>query len=334
MQMYEVQYNPWGTPELRVSRYIGAIIMEFFNQTYIALRGPTGAPQTAIDTIRRLSDRLTQATQISDRRAAVLSLKGLSREYKQDVGQFALAPLLLVLENDAKLDEDIGKAVLETLTLLCEVEADILPGPSLKHERELTIRHVDALLGTPSALDALLALLALPMFYSRLGALKLLSVLLQHRKSVVQDRIIQTQATDSILSVLDEKSDIMRNGKKIMPFRYNRLIPYSTEALPVLQALIASHFELQKVLAFGGVFEKLFSIIRAEQGLDGGALVQDCFSCIDGILRFNAPAQVRWLPSCFERFSHFHSMSDVLSRDLHARTNVTLIVIPPHHYAG
>ena len=94
--------------------------MEFFSQTYIALRGPTGAPQTASDTIAKLSDRLQPSTLLADRRAAVLSLKGLTRDWKQDVGERALAGLLAVLKNDAEIDAEIAKAALETLSQLCD----------------------------------------------------------------------------------------------------------------------------------------------------------------------------------------------------------------------
>lgn len=96
--------------------------MEFFSRGYTALRGPTGQPQDALETIVKLSDRLTQSTLISDRRAAVLGLKGLTRDCKGEVGQYALQPLLLLLDTDAKDDLDAGKAILETLLLLCTVE--------------------------------------------------------------------------------------------------------------------------------------------------------------------------------------------------------------------
>ena len=52
--------------------------MEFLSQINIALRGPTGQPQSAEDTIARLSDRLSPSTLLADRRAAVLALKGLA----------------------------------------------------------------------------------------------------------------------------------------------------------------------------------------------------------------------------------------------------------------
>jgi hypothetical protein len=49
---------------------------------YNQLRGPTGAPQNASETIDKLCDRLANGTLVEDRRAALLSLKGLSRDWK------------------------------------------------------------------------------------------------------------------------------------------------------------------------------------------------------------------------------------------------------------
>lgn len=42
----------------------------------------TGAPQSAVDTIDKLCDRLLNDTNLEDRRAALLGLKGLSRDWK------------------------------------------------------------------------------------------------------------------------------------------------------------------------------------------------------------------------------------------------------------
>lgn len=50
--------------------------------SYNQLRGPTGAPQSATETIDKLCDRLANGTLVEDRRAALLGLKGLSRDWK------------------------------------------------------------------------------------------------------------------------------------------------------------------------------------------------------------------------------------------------------------
>lgn len=183
--------------------------MDFFNQTYNALRGPTGAPQTAADTIGRLSDRLSPATLLADRRAAVLSLKGLSRDWKQDVGERALPGLLEVLQNDAEVDADIGKAVLETLNTLCEVEDGAPPA-----SRELAYKHIDYVLSIEKPTHTLFTLLVDTNFYTRFATLQYLSTLLQHRRQVVQGYFLKASAGPaSVIAVLEDKREIIRNGK-------------------------------------------------------------------------------------------------------------------------
>jgi intracellular protein transport protein USO1 len=110
---------------------------------YDALRGPAGQPQNAVDTIQKLADRLSQATLLSDRRAATLTLKGLARDCKADVGQIALEPLLASLQTDAKADPDICRALLETLVTLCECE---VPEGAKAPRDQVGLRHTDTVL--------------------------------------------------------------------------------------------------------------------------------------------------------------------------------------------
>lgn len=179
--------------------------MEFLSQTYVALRGPTGAPQTATDTVGRLSDRLQPATLLADRRAAVLALKGLARDCKQDVGALALPGLLQVLYNDAEVDPDIGKAVLETLNILCDVE----------EQKDLGLKHTEVVLATEQAVHSLFALMVDNNFYTRFGTLQLLSTLLHNRRQVVQSFFLTAPTGPaSVTSCLEDKREIVRNGTK------------------------------------------------------------------------------------------------------------------------
>lgn len=182
--------------------------MEFLNQTYIALRGPTGAPQTATDAIARLSDRLSPATLLADRRAAVLSLKGLARDCRADVGERALPGLLEVLQNDAEVDSDIGKAVLDTLNLLCEVNED-----ASAQAKELSFKHTDQVLSTEAATHKLFALLSDQSFYLRLAVLQYLVTLLQNRRQVVQGYFLKAPVgPTTVIAILDERREIIRTG--------------------------------------------------------------------------------------------------------------------------
>ncbi|KAJ3864749.1 p115 like vesicle tethering protein [Lentinula novae-zelandiae] len=240
--------------------------MEFLSQTYVALRGPTGAPQTASDTIGRLSGRLQPATLLADRRAAVFALKGLSRDCKQDIGNLALPGLIQVLYNDAEVDPDIGKAVLETLNILCDVE---------DNQKELGFRHTDMVLVTEQPVHSLFALLGENNFYTRYGSLQLLSTLLHNRRQVVQSYFLTASTGPaSVISSLEDKREIVRN-----------------EAISMVQLLVSQSADIQKVLAFEGAFEKLFNIIRGEGGVEGGAVAHEALLCVDGLLRFNSSNQ-------------------------------------------
>lgn len=93
-----------------------------FSSAVTALRGELSAPpQTANETITRLVEKIQTSPQVDDRRTAVLGLKGLSREYKADVGREAFPSLIAVLVHDSPYDADIAKASLETFMSLCEV---------------------------------------------------------------------------------------------------------------------------------------------------------------------------------------------------------------------
>lgn len=189
--------------------------MDFFSQTYNALKGPAGTPQTPAEIVRKLADRLSQNTLLGDRRAAVLSLKGLSRDCKAEVGEYALAGLLDVLDKDSDLDADIAKAVLETLTTLCEggeSQGDTLKmtGPAT---RELEMKHTDAVLSTSVPVDKLFQLLGDPAFYTRFATLHLLQVFLHNRRSVVQGYFIKSPVGfTNVIPILEEKREIIRNG--------------------------------------------------------------------------------------------------------------------------
>lgn len=103
--------------------------MDFLSSSYQTfLSSAQPVTQTADSTIHRLADRLDPTCGLPDRRAAVLSLKGLSRDvkYKDEIGQVALERLVdvVLLGGDAEADPESGKAVLETLGLLCEVVPD------------------------------------------------------------------------------------------------------------------------------------------------------------------------------------------------------------------
>lgn len=122
--------------------------MDFLNRINNTLLGPAGKQvPPAVETIQKITDRLTQSSLLSDRRAAVLSLKSLTRDWKEAVGEHSLPALIAALEVDAKEDPDIGKAILETLVALCECEEPEEGAAKRKVSKDdIGLKHTDVVL--------------------------------------------------------------------------------------------------------------------------------------------------------------------------------------------
>ncbi|KDQ56270.1 hypothetical protein JAAARDRAFT_132646 [Jaapia argillacea MUCL 33604] len=265
--------------------------MEFLSQTYTALRGPTSLPpslhpptQSSLQTITKLTDRLSPSTLLADRRAAILTLKGLARDprHRAEVGEVALHGLLGVLceqGGDVEVDPEAGKGVLETLGVLCDAEGE---------GEELAMRHTDLVLAESTSTDRLFYLLApsqpqppqqhqahaLP-FYTRYAALQLLHTLLKNRRTVVQKYFLKASSgPGAIVGLLEDRREIIRN-----------------ESLHILPPLLTSSPPIQSLLAFSGVFESLFGVVTNEGGIEGGVVVEDALRCVEAMLRFNGSNQ-------------------------------------------
>ncbi|GAA5870219.1 hypothetical protein JCM16303_001931 [Sporobolomyces ruberrimus] len=232
----------------------------------------SAAPQSAASTIDKLCDRLLNQESIDERKAALLGLKGLSRDWKSEVGSRALPILLGVLEDDAAQDVETAKAVVETLSLLCEVEE--VDGRPVRDDSGL--RNTDSFLSTPSPLHKLLTLLTPTHFYLRFFSLQLLGILLNNRSKEVQGYVLTSPGgIGRLVETLDDSREIIRN-----------------ESLLLIISLTTANAEIQKLLAFEGAFDKLFSIVRNEGGIgSGGIVVQDCLAAIAGLLRWNVSNQ-------------------------------------------
>jgi intracellular protein transport protein USO1 len=186
-------------------------VMEFFQQTYTALRGPTGIQQTPADTITRLSDRLSPSTLLGDRRAAVLSLKGLARAHKQLVGVHALQGLLVIIQNDADVDPDIGRAAIETVVILCDtVDASYT-------QRDLGLEHTDKLLEDEKTAHKLFALLGDQDHLLRYDACVLLITVLQNRPQRVQEYFLKAPVGPSpVIALLEGEKEIVGQGEHLL----------------------------------------------------------------------------------------------------------------------
>ncbi|KAJ1976343.1 Vesicle-mediated ER to Golgi transport protein [Dimargaris xerosporica] len=241
--------------------------MDFLSKGYSVLVGDRGQEQSPAETIQRLADRAAHATLMEDRRAAVLSLKGLSREYKADVGHAALDALLTLLDQD-KEDPGIVKPILETLHSLCT--RDPRDEPST-----LGAEFSAKVLEDQTNVEALLDIMVQTDFYVRFNAVQLLGTLLASHPTPLQDAILVLPlGVGRLMDLLDDHRDIIRN-----------------EALLLLITLTQDHDDIQKIVAFQGAFDRLLDIMTAEGGIRGGIIVQDCIQLLHNLLRYNVSNQ-------------------------------------------
>lgn len=88
------------------------------------------AKQNATDTINTLCGRISSATLLEDRRAAILGLRSFAKEYPASVASGALRSLIGSLRQDTE-DVDTVKVVLETLLMLFNPNDNSVGGHSL-----------------------------------------------------------------------------------------------------------------------------------------------------------------------------------------------------------
>ncbi|PWW73560.1 hypothetical protein C7212DRAFT_217553 [Tuber magnatum] len=225
--------------------------------------------QDATSTIQTLCLRLSTSTLLEDRRAAIMGLRSFAREYKETVASGGLRGLIGTLSKDSE-DVDTIKVVLETLLLLF-VKDESNPESS----EDIALWLTDEFTQKQENITVLIELLQDSDFYIRLYALQLLVAILNNRPSRTQECILTAPLGISrLVSVLDDKRDAIRN-----------------EGILLIINLSNGHTDIQKLIAFENAFERMFSIIELEGGVEGGIIVQDCLQLLNNLLSFNVSNQ-------------------------------------------
>ncbi len=234
------------------------------------LEAQAPARQTATDTIQTLSNRLSSATLLEDRRAAILGLRSFAKLYPASVASGALRDLIAGLRRDGE-DSDTIKVVLETLLMLFEPDEK-----SPEASEEITLWLADEFTQHQDNVTALLDLLEPGDFYLRLYALQILSHISTARPQRTQEAIFAAPlGVSRITNVLNDKREAVRN-----------------EALVLLVALTPTSAELQKVVAFENAFDRIFALTEGDGGLShGSTTVQDCLSLLANLLNLNTSNQ-------------------------------------------
>ncbi|KAI1341674.1 p115 like vesicle tethering protein [Xylariaceae sp. FL0016] len=228
------------------------------------------ARQSAGDTIAVLSGRLTSATLLEDRRAAILGLRSFAKDYPASVASGALRSLIESLSKDGE-DVDTVKVVVETLLLLFSPNQD-----SPEASVEIALWLADEFTMRQENITLLLNFLETTDFYSRLYSLQLLSAIHSARPEKTEETIsLAPLGIPRLVAVLDERREAIRN-----------------EALTLLTYLTPSSPLIQQAVAYQNAFERVFAIMEAEGSLsEGDRIVEDCLILLANLLRLNPSNQ-------------------------------------------
>ena len=80
---------------------------------------PSGA-----ETVQKLSNRVSSSVNLDDRRDALRAIKGMSRQYRREVGNICLPLLFQAIRNDISDGECVGYAVESILNVLSSDEGE------------------------------------------------------------------------------------------------------------------------------------------------------------------------------------------------------------------
>jgi len=243
---------------------------KFHSSTHGAMFAIAPHTQTASSTISTLCSRLSSATLLEDRRAAILGLRSFAKEYPASVASGALRGLIGSLGKDGE-DIDTVKVVLETLLMLFNPDQY-----SPEASEEIALWLADEFTQRQDNITILLDLLDTTDFYSRLYSLQLLTAILSNRTERTEECILTAPLGISrLVAILDDRREAIRN-----------------EGLSLLTYLTPSSSELQKLVAFENAFDRIFNIIKAEGSLSrGDRVVEDCLILLANLLRLNVSNQ-------------------------------------------
>lgn len=251
------------------------------------------AKQSVSETITVLSGRLSSATLLEDRRAAILGLRSFAKDYPASVASGALRSLIGSLSKDGE-DVDTVKIVLETLLMLFNPNEE-----SPEASDEIVLWLADEFTQRQENITLLLDFLDTTDFYSRLYSLQLLAAILSARTERTEECIFTAPlGITRLVAILDDQRDAIRN-----------------EGISLLTDLTPSSSEIQKLVAFENAFEKILAIVEAEGALsEGGRTVEDCLIFLANLLRRNASNQ-----SLFRESGCTNRLADMLGQFLRAQ---------------
>ncbi|XLT24312.1 hypothetical protein HN873_055604, partial [Arachis hypogaea] len=208
--------------------------------------------------VKWLLDRISNGKLANERRNAIIELQAIVSENQAsqlEFGATGLGP-----------DPQV-RGALETLV---SALTPINHGKGSSNEVQLALMNTDLLSREADIISLLLSLLKEDDFYVRYYTLQLLTALLSNSPQSKDTCWIPLQVVGSYIDhpSWNNTANGYAHGSRVY------LYVIRNEALLLLTHLTRAAEEIQKIVVFEGVFEKIFRIIREEGNSDGGVVVQ------------------------------------------------------------
>lgn len=272
-----------------------------------AFRYVAGGETEPHNVVPRLIDRIKTSALPHDRRSAIVALTDAAKESpgrQVQVGELGLKVIYAVLEQDVEYDDTI-KVALGLLIAICGTldppaqpsnpantesaiaPSEVLSGPEFEQaSSRAASTNIDVFLGMPNALHLLLQLLDKEDFYVKFGTIELLTAMAANSRITLQSAMLE--ATQGVTRVCDLLDDTHRHVR--------------SNAVLLLSTLCEQSPEICKIVAFGGVLEKLFSLLESvasdssvaeysaddlddEDSLEAAIVVQDVLCVVRNLIQ-------------------------------------------------
>ena len=231
---------------------------------------PDHAKPSGTETILKLSNRATSSTLLEDRRDAFRAIKGMSRQYRREVGEHCLNVLLQAIEKERNDSETVGYAVEAILNVITTEEEE-----ERTDELMLGAEYATKVVANSNNISILLGLIEEYDFQIRRPTVRLLTYLLTHCLPNMQETILNSpMGISKIMDLLVDSREVIRN-----------------DALLLIMELTRSNNQIQKIVAFENAFERLMTIVHDEGLSDGSIVVQDCIIIMHNLLQNNSSNQ-------------------------------------------
>ncbi|KAI3635522.1 hypothetical protein MIR68_006160 [Amoeboaphelidium protococcarum] len=265
--------------------------MNFLSSLVKAAPSPAQQEVSPHEIIEKLCDRLRTSTMIEDKRAAILSLKGLSRQYQLEVGTQATQLLLEILHDEYCMeDAEIVKSVLDTFINLCQgdyQESSVVSSfntdtAGQSSQQNLGLQFSQILLknceNVPFMINTLLQDYS---FHVQFALIELLRILVRNDLTLFQKNIINGAGCIShIMNLLSDSREVLRNEGILL------LVDLTSPSSH------GSFADIQKIIAFDNAFEQCLHLaIEVEGGIYGQVVVEDCLCLIYNLLKDNSSNQ-------------------------------------------